>query len=85
MTQWNVPTFGGATIVDELIQYQDMMLQNHTQGARASLTHKTEQSMTVRLILLCGPGWPGTLYVDQASLELRDLLRLLPLFPLCWD
>lgn len=33
--------------------------------------------------LLCGPGWPGTLGIDQADLEFTDILLLLPLMR--WD
>jgi hypothetical protein len=32
--------------------------------------------------LLCSPGWPGTRYVDQASLK---VIVLLPLPPECWN
>lgn len=80
MAQWNMPTFGGATTVDELIQYQDTMLRNHTQGVRASLTQKQNNLMAVRLILYVAQAGLE-LSVDQAGLELRDLLRLLPLSP----
>lgn len=33
--------------------------------------------------LLCGPGWPGTLSINQADLEFTGILLLLPL--MCWD
>lgn len=39
--------------------------------------------MSSFLISLCGSGWPGTLYVDQASLRLIEILLLLA--PKCWD
>lgn len=33
--------------------------------------------------LLCGPGWPETLSIDQTDLEFTGILLLLPL--MCWD
>jgi hypothetical protein len=37
----------------------------------------------MRQVSLCSPGYPGTHYVDQASLKLTEVH--LPLPPECWD